>query len=64
MKIESLEEATMVKALTVEFCKKCPHRSVTRNIANCDDCFVEAIEKLADESNDYWRKVEYESETI
>ena len=23
MKIESLEEATMVKALTVEFCKKC-----------------------------------------
>lgn len=64
MKIESSEEAIMIKALTVNFCKRCPHRSVTRDIANCDDCFVEAIEKLAGESLLYWKKVENESETI
>lgn len=53
MKIESLEEAVMIRALTVNFCKQCPHYSLNHNISKCDDCFVDKIERLADESYDY-----------
>ena len=58
MKIESSEEAIMLKALTVNFCKRCPHYSLTRDISACDDCFVDQIERLAGESLLYWKKVE------
>ena len=64
MKIESTVEAIMIKTLTENFCKKCPHYPLSRNISNCDDCFVDQIENIADESYDYWKEVENESETI
>lgn len=64
MKIETKEEAIMVRALTVNFCKQCPHYSIDRDISSCNDCFVDKIENLANESYIYWKKIENESGTI